>query len=411
LSANRGRIAAARALTAVDAEGAHIEEALAQVLPKGRDRSLGWFLAMGTLRRRAVVDAALQEKLKEPLPTLQPALRSVLRMSTYEKLFGRSQPHAVVHQAVEVARVIGVGRASGLVNAVIRRVATPETLSRPESLNHPAWLVSRWDARYGEDATSAWCHANVEQPPVTLVIPDETWVARMAVDGRTLSAVTLHGAPVPDVYRLAGHEGPIPALPGFEEGAFWVQDTAAVSVADLAEARPGLKVLDACAAPGGKSFRMASGGASVVCVDRDRYRLKKVRRGARRLGLTVETQIHSWTEGPGELGLFDVVVVDAPCSGIGTIRRHPDIKWRRIERDLKTAAALQLDILRSAATKVQTGGGKLIYAVCSSEPEEGGGVVADFMKENPAFSLERTFSTAPPEGGEDAHFAAVMVHE
>jgi len=309
---------------------------------------------------------------------------------------------------VEVARVMGVGRASGLVNAVIRRVGVPESLSRAETLNHPAWLVDRWDARYGEEATTAWCEANVEQPPVTLVIPDATWVERIAVDGRTLEPVTLQGSPVPDLYRLVGHEGPIPAVPGFDEGAFWVQDPAAAAVADLAEARPGLKILDACAAPGGKSFRMASRGAEVVCVDRDRYRLKKVRRSARRLGIAVETCIHSWTEGPGELGLFDVVVVDAPCSGIGTIRRHPDIKWRRIERDLKTAAALQRDILRSAATKVR-GGGTLIYAVCSPEPEEGGGVVEEFLKENTAFTLDRSLSTAPPTGGEDAHFAAVLV--
>lgn len=410
MSANKGRIAAARALTSVDSAGAHIEEALAQTLPKGRDRSLGWFLAMGTLRRRAEVDASLSAHLREPLATLQSEVRSVLRMSAYEKLFGRSQAHAVVHQAVEVARAIGVGRASGLVNAIIRRVEPATDMSRAEILNHPAWLVARWDDRYGVDATSAWCMANLEQAPITLVVKDGKARERIATDGRTLTPVEIHGIEVPGIYRLEGHEGPIPDLAGFEEGDFWVQDAAAAAVADLANATEGLQILDACAAPGGKTFRMASQGATVTCADRDRYRLKKVRRSARRLGLTIETHIHSWTEGPSQLGQFDVVLVDAPCSGLGTIRRHPDIKWRRIEPDLTTAAALQIDILRGAAAHVKPGG-RLIYGVCSPEPEEGGGVASTFLAENGDFSMHSTLCTAPPTSDEDSHYAAVMVRQ
>ena len=410
MTANTGRIAAARALIAVDNAGAHIEEALAQTLPTGRDRSLGWFLAMGTLRRRGQVDAALAAHLREPLATMEPEVRSVLRMAAYEKLFGRSQPHAVVHQAVEVARVLGMSRASGLVNAVIRRVSMPEDASRAESLNHPDWLVARWDARYGEENTAAWCIKNLEQPPITLVVRDDAARERIASEGRTLTPVQIAGSDVQGVFHLEGHQGLIPELPGFEEGDFWVQDAAAVAVADLAGAKAGMRILDACAAPGGKTFRMASHGAEVTSVDRDRYRLKKVRRSARRLGLTIETHIHSWTEGPSELGEFDAVLVDAPCSGIGTVRRHPDIKWRRIEPDLLTAAALQTDILRGAAPHVRAGG-VLVYGVCSPEPEEGSGVVDVFLAENPGFSLVQSLMTAPPIGDEDAHYSALMVRE
>ncbi len=410
MTANPGRIAAARALIAVDSAGAHIEEALAQTLLPGRDRGLGWFLAMGTLRRRAEVDASLHQHLREPLATLQSEVRSVLRMSAFEKLFGRTQPHAVVHQAVEVARAVGVGRASGLVNAIIRRVEMPTEITRAERLNHPEWLVERWDGRYGAEATAAWCTANLEQAPLTLVVRSETARTSLATDGRTLIPVEIAGAPVDGVYRLQGHEGPVTDLPGFEEGEFWVQDAAAAAVADLSGAKDGLQVLDACAAPGGKTFRMASRGASVTAVDRDRYRLKKVRRSARRLGLEIETCIHSWTEGGAQLGEFDVVLVDAPCSGLGTVRRHPDIKWRRIAPDLVTAAALQHDILKGACKHVKSGG-ILIYAVCSPEPEEGGGVVDSFLKEHNAFSLRSTLCTAPPTSEEDAHFAAVMVSQ
>jgi 16S rRNA (cytosine967-C5)-methyltransferase len=174
--------------------------------------------------------------------------------------------------------------------------------------------------------------------------------------------------------------------------------------------KPGAAVLDACAAPGGKTFRLASRGARVAAVDRDESRLDRIREGARRLGFDIETRAHDWTT--GRIGspktaarLFDAVLVDAPCTGLGTVRRHPEIRWRRTEPDLYGAAALQERILTSAAQHVAPGGA-LVYAVCSPEPEEGEQVVDRFVAAHPAFEREATLSTAPPRDGEDAHFAA-----
>jgi len=398
--ANPGRVAAARALLATG-EGAHLEDALAEVLPEEpRDRSLAWFLAFGTLRRRGHVDGALRPRLRQPLGGLDAEVAAVLRLGAYERLFGRAKAHAVVHQWVEVARAVGAGRASGLINAVLRRVE-PVGLSEVEALDHPAWLVSRWRRRYGAEAADAWMQANGEAPPRFVVAPQGL------PEGLEGTPATLGEAPLPGVYRIEG-DGPIPDLPGFEAGRFWVQDAAAVAVADLVGAGEGMAVLDACAAPGGKSFRLASQGAEVVAVDRSPERLQLVDDAAKRLGLAVRTVPHDWLDGPlPEVGAFAAVLVDAPCTGLGTVRRHPEIRWRRQPSDLPEAAQRQGRILQAAATHVAPGG-RLVYAVCSPEPEEGEAVVQAFLDAHSHFTAGPRLHTAPPQHGEDAHAAFVL---
>ena len=387
-------------------EGVHVEEALARRAPAhGADRDLAWFLALGALRRRGHVDAALQPHLSRPLGGLDPEVRATLRIGAFEKLFARTQPHAVVHQAVEVARVLKLGRASGFINAVLRRVTPFDDGVLDATVDHPLWLVQRWAERYGKPATSAWCAANSEPPPLFVVARHES-VPLEAVP------VDWKGAPVPGVFRLSkGPGAPIPTLPGFAEGQWWVQDLASVLVADLIGAQSGVRVLDACAAPGGKAFRMASQGAAVVAVDRDAERLARVRQGAGRLALAVTCRQHDWTRGPlhfeGLTEPFDAVLVDAPCTALGTLRRHPDVRWRRQPDDLRRAAEVQDRILAQAATHVASGG-VLVYAVCSPEPEEGPDRVASFLEGHPGFSVEHTLTTAPPTQGEDAHFAVRM---
>jgi 16S rRNA (cytosine967-C5)-methyltransferase len=392
--------------------GAHLDEALAvHAPPPGPDRDLAWFLAYGVMRRRGHLDAALRTVLTQPLAALDPPVRAALRIGTMELLFARTRPHAVVHQAVEVVRALGAGRAHGLVNAVLRRVALPSHLSEPDRLDHPAWLVARWKERYGAQQTASWCEANAEPPPLFVVAKDES--ATLPVGAEPAS---WHGQPVPGVYRVAaaGSSGAVPSWAGFGEGSWWVQDLASVMVADLVPV--GGTVLDACAAPGGKAFRLASRGANVLAVDREEARLVKVREGAQRLALPVESRRHDWTQGPlNDLGskdatpsgrpLFDAVLVDAPCTGLGTVRRHPEIRWRRTEPDLYGAAALQGRILDAVAHHVRPGGA-LIYAVCSPEPEEGEQVVDRFLARHPGFDRDTVLTTAPPEQGEDAHFAA-----
>ena len=404
--ASPARVAAVRALVEVE-EGAHLEEALSRLAPEpGLDRELSWFLAFGVLRRRGHVDAALRPALSRPLGSLDPEIRAVLRIGAFEHLFARTRAYAIVHQGVEVARALGLGRASGLVNAVLRRVQPAPCLTPAEALDHPDWLLSRWTERYGAEAAVSWCKANAEIPPLFLVARSDELTS--LPPGRI--EVSLGERYMPRCFRLEPPPGgPIPGLPGFAEGAWWIQDLASVAVADLVGAGPGMRVLDICAAPGGKSFRMASFGASVLATDRSAERLQLLEVGAARLGLSIEARVHDWSGAAlsDAVSGFDAVLVDAPCTALGTVRRHPEIRWRRQLADLRIAAQLQARILEQASVAVAPGG-TLVYAVCSPEPEEGSEVVESFLAEHEGFELEEGLQTAPPSQGEDAHFAVRM---
>lgn len=398
--ANPARVGAARALVAVE-EGTHLDDVLVDVAPsEGVDRDLCWFLAFGVVRRRGEVDAALRPLLSRPLGGLDPEVRATLRVGAFEVLFARTRAHAAVHQAVEVARALKVGRASGLVNAVLRKVRLPADIARADGLNHPEWLVERWTERYGAAETDRWCAANNEPPPLFVVAADVE--GGPPVPG-AVEPVGLAWA-VPGVWQVDRVGAAIPSLPGFAEGRWWVQDAAAVWMADLVPVELGDTVLDTCAAPGGKALRLWARGAKVTATDRDPLRLDRMRESLERVGAELELRRHDW----GERGLeerFDAVLVDAPCTALGTVRRHPEIRWRRHPPDIQAAAVRQRRILHHAAGSVRVGGA-LVYSVCSPEPEEGPDVVRDFLADWPDFEQEEERSTYPPRIGEDAHYGA-----
>lgn len=405
-----GRVAAANALVRAE-DGAHIEDILGRAKLDSRDRGHAWFLAFGLLRHRASVDACLRPHLRQPIGGLDPEVRAVLRLGAFEKVHGRAATHAVVNEWVEVVKSIGSPRASGLVNAVMRRVEKV-ALTEDEVLEHPAWILDRWRERYGAAATEAWAKNNNEQPVLNVIAKQDTddLIGLLRRAGLTVAPVDLPFAQLDGVLRISGLQGAIPDMPGFDEGRFWVQDPAAVAVADLAlPDAPQGRVLDACAAPGGKTFRLASLGASVTAVDVHGGRLQRIREGLGRLSLNATIRHHDWMDGPlpDAGGPFDAVLVDAPCSGLGTVRRHPEIRWRRQVIDLISLPTTQLAIARNASTHVRLGG-RLVYAVCSPEPEEGPDVVRAFLEKETEFSLERELSTAPPTADEDAHYAAVL---
>ncbi len=381
-------------------QGAHVEDELAQVAPaSGKDRGLAWYLALGVLRRRSVLDAALRPHLRQPIASMDAPVRAALRLGAFERLFARTAVHAAVDQSVEVAKALRAGRAKGLVNAVVRKVELPTGLKRADQLCHPAWLVSRWDKRYGKEATTEWCTANNEEPPVFAVTRNQqvTEFESTATD-------------VDGVFRTKGL-GLVTQLPGFAEGSFWIQDKAAVRIADIVGDVDGKRVLDACAAPGGKSFRLASRGGAVTAVDVSTRRLRDVVSGAERLNMDVQTAVHDWTLGHKQgLGEFDSVLVDVPCTGLGTLRRHPEIRWRRQLIDILSIPPKQGAILAGAATHVRPGG-TLVYAVCSPEPEEGPNVVQRFVKLHPEFSLDTELGGKPPTDDEDVHYAARLTRK
>ncbi len=405
---NPARLAAARALMAV-ADGAHAEEALAALLPEeARDRGLAWRLVFGVLRHRASIDASLQRCLRQPLASLDQQVQAILRVGAFEKLHGDAKAYAVVNEAVGATRAMGVGRASGLVNAVLRRVRIPDDLARHERLEHPSWLVERWDDRYGEEATTRWCENNGKVPPISLVAKDApALAARLAEEGIETEPVVMPEGELQGLLRLKGGAGRVEQLPGFDEGAFWVQDVASVYTADLVP-DDAQTVLDACAAPGGKTFRLLGRGKTVTAVDLKKRRLARMEGSLERLGFEATLRRHDWRKGPlPELGEVDAVLVDAPCTGLGTIRRRPEIRWRRSPLDPLKIHELQVQVITNASKHVRPGG-SLVYIVCSPEPEEGPGVIEDFLKDHPDFRVDVWRNTAPPSQDEDA-FQAVRL--
>jgi len=391
---NPARVAAARVLLGVE-EGAHSDDLLEQLAPVGRDRTLTWHLVLGVLRRQGRIDAALAPHVKRGLGRLDPGVRAVLRLGTFELHHSRTLDHAAVHQAVELARVLRMGRASGLVNAVLRKVSRSEVPSDPY-LDLPDWLKKRfadwpeWVGRLGTPSPvcGVWRDADA---PVD------------AVDGGPAQAA---GAVVDGTFVVAPGEGSIADRPGFAEGAWWVMDPASVAVADLLhEAVPAHSaLLDACAAPGGKALRLATHQHPVLATDLESTRLARVDEAAQRVGVAVSTRVHDWLTGSiPDVKQFDGVLVDAPCSALGIIRRHPEVRWRRLPSDPAAMAIRQRQILRNAAKHVAPGGA-LVYSVCSPLPEEGAAVATGLD----GFTLERSWSTAPPVGDEDGFQAFVL---
>jgi 16S rRNA (cytosine967-C5)-methyltransferase len=408
---NPGRRAALRALLRVEA-GERGDTALEAEAPaEGRDRALAWRLLSGTLQHRQEIDLLIGAGSKRSLASLDPVVLAILRLATFELRHSRAPARAVVHQAVELSRLEASPKVSGFVNAVLRNQHRAGELPERALLNHPEWLLRRWEQRYGTAAAAAWARSNNDPPPLCIASGQdvEALEAALLEAGLEPQPAMAGGHQVPGLCRLVGPVGSVTELPGFTEGQWWVQDAAAAAVADLVGCRPGWRVLDACSAPGGKTFRLIAQGAEVVAVDRSPVRLAKLEQGLARLGMEATTRAHDWLEGtPTDLGSFDAILVDAPCSGLGTLRRHPEIRWRRQPRDLERNAVRQLGILRAIAPLLRPEG-VLVYAVCSGEPEEGEQVAARFMELEPGFSRRGHFCSAPPCHDEDAFWAVQLV--
>jgi 16S rRNA (cytosine967-C5)-methyltransferase len=351
------RRAAAQVIAAVLARHRPLEEAL-DALPGSlapRDRAAAHRIAAAVLRRTASLDAVLEPYLRREPPA---EVRAALRMGVAELLLLGTPPHAAVSGAAAVVPK----PFTGLTNAVLRRVAETgaEALAALDGprLDTPPWLWSAWHGAYGAAVTRAIAIAHGVEAPLDLSL----------MPGATPPP---GGAALPTgTWRYpAGTR--VTELPGFAAGGFWVQDAAAALPARLLDPRPGARVLDLCAAPGGKTAQLAAAGARVAAVERDPRRAARLRDNLGRLTLTaevVEADAAIWS--PADGGLFDAVLLDAPCSSTGTIRRHPDIPHRKGPRDIPALVETQARLL-AAAARLTRAGGRLVYAVCSLQPEEG----------------------------------------
>ncbi|MEJ0015130.1 MAG: transcription antitermination factor NusB [Acetobacteraceae bacterium] len=316
-----------------------------------RDRAAAHRLAATVLRRAGTLDAVLEPFLRKPPPE---PVRQVLRLGAAGLLLLETPRHAAVATAVALARSRGLAAFTGLVNAVLRRVAEagPAALAALDSprLDTPPWLWASW----GDDAREIALAHQVEAPLDLTLKPGQSPPAGAAV-------LPTGSVRFPPGTRVAD-------IPGFEQGLLWVQDAAAALPARLVAARPGERVADLCAAPGGKTAQLAATGASVVAVERDAARLDRLRGNLRRWGLAADlVQQDATVWSPAER--FDAVLLDAPCSATGTIRRHPDVPYVKRPQDVRSLADAQ-DRLLDAASAMLRPGGRLVYSVCSLQPEE-----------------------------------------
>lgn len=328
-----------------------------------RDRAFVRLLVATTLRRLGEIDAALARLMDKPLVPRAHLVREVLRLAVAQLAFLGTPAHAAVDTAVDLAAGLESGAYKALVNAVLRRVAREgEALWAGADrlrLNVPGWLWDSWLATYGEEATRAVATAHLVEAPLDL-----TPKADAALWAERLQAELL---PTGSVRRAAG--GRVEELPGYNEGAWWVQDAAAALPARLLGDVAGQHVVDLCAAPGGKTLQLAAAGARVTSVDVSAKRLKRVAENLARTGLSAQlVAADGATWRPDSLA--DAVLLDAPCSATGTLRRHPDIAWLKSDADVARLSAVQTRLLDSAIAMVRPGG-LVVYAVCSLQPQEG----------------------------------------
>ncbi len=376
--ASRGRLAAARALQQLEERGGHVDRVLEPLLAdvQGPERGLAWTLVLGVERGRSLLDHQLAPHVSRPLASLDPGVRAVLRCAALQLLhLDRIPDHAAVDQAVRCTRPLGLGRAAGLVNAVLRSLLRdPDRAGVPRDesvrLSMPRWILDR--------IPPGGAAAFNERAPLALRprVPDL---------GPSLESAGVEVLPGPGGALLVPGGGDPTALPGWEEGWFAVQDAAAQAVVDLLGARPGERVLDACAAPGGKALAIADRvgpDGIVVAQDVDGDRLARLEGEGRRLRVEgVELRVAD-ARAPRRGELFDRVLVDAPCTALGTLRRHPEIRWQRRPGDPARMAERQREILEGAVAAVRPGG-SVVYAVCTFAREEGRDVVAAVLAQHP----------------------------
>ncbi len=334
-----------------------------------RDRALMRRLVATALRRLGTLRHLLGSCLDKGFPADAPRTEPILLIGAAQILWLDVPDHAAVDLSVRLAQADRrAARYAGLVNAVLRRVAqNREALAASDATRDtPQWLLARWTKAYGGAAARAIAQANGHEPALDLTVKEnaDSWAERL--HGRVL--------PTGSVRTLA--PGAISLLPGFNEGAWWVQDAAAALPVRLFGDLHGLSVADLCAAPGGKTAQLAFAGARVTAVDRSPTRLNRLRGNLQRLSLEAEcvaADVLDWQAGP-----FDAVLLDAPCSSTGTIRRHPDVPWLKSEADIAALAALQPKLLDRALMLLRPGG-VMVYCVCSLEPEEGAEQIAALL--------------------------------
>jgi 16S rRNA (cytosine967-C5)-methyltransferase len=383
-----------------------------------RDRRWLRELVYGMLRQRGAIDAILEERVRNGLARVDPDLVDLMRLGVYQLLHMGSVPaYAAIAQTVELAKIRhGIG-ASKLMNAVLRRIdrersdlSVPLPADRVEALavrySHPRWLVARWLARYGEEGTTVLLMKNNAEAPV--VIRPFGIVREQLEATLESSGVEIEDAPLArDSIQVTGGIS-LTELGAFRQGLFFVQDPGSTLVTQYASIPGNAVVADLCAAPGGKALELSRTARLVIASDRSPQRLGRLLDNRARLEATNVLVAVGDARFPA-LRAMDAVLIDVPCTGTGTFRRHPDARWRLKVSDLSVMSALQAGILRAAAGVVKPGG-LLIYSTCSLEPEENELQVEEFLSRNPEWKLEPPAAGVVPPETIDRGFLRILPH-
>ena len=409
------RQAACSVLLRIRKEGCYADQLMDRELSAGRltgpDRGLFAELVFGTLRRQGTLDHVLTGLLNQPLARLEPQVLVLLRLGLYQLMYlDRIPESAAVNETVNLAKQ-ALPRASGLVNAVLRNylrhkdtVTFPDPVTAPAASiaarhSHPDWLVKQWFSQIGEADTELLAEASSRQPPLTLrantlLTTRDELLQRFEAGGIAAAACRFspHGIQVEGRHH-------IPGLPGFREGLFAVQDEASQMAGILLDPQPGERVLDACAAPGGKATHLAQlmgNRGELLAMDVSQSKLPLIQEAARRLGITIISTRAADLLRSGALPAeaFDRILLDAPCSGLGVIRRNPEAKWRLAPEDITRLAATQKIMLKNAVRMLKPGG-VLLYSTCSTTREENDEVVRDFISCRPDCVLENLNAIFP----------------
>jgi 16S rRNA (cytosine967-C5)-methyltransferase len=374
------RIIAAAVISEVAGQGLSLDDRLAEG-PAGRmadleprDRALVRSIATVSLRRLGTIRAALGQFLEKGLPRKANQLEWLLVAGAAQILFLDVPDHAAVDLAVHAARRDPRSQPyASLVNAVLRNIARARddlVISDDPFIDTPQWLAARWRQHYGEEQARLIAQMHQCEPTLDLTVKGDgaTWAKKL--NGLLLPQGSI---------RLIEHT-PISELPGYEEGAWWVQDAAASLPARLLNAKTSEHVLDLCAAPGGKTAQLAVTGAEVTALDRSAERMKRLSVNLERLGLSATLRVGDALT--FEAPAFDAILLDAPCSATGTIRRHPDVAWIKRASDITSLAGVQARMLDHAMELLKPGG-RLVYCTCSLEPEEGEQQISALLRRNP----------------------------
>ena len=410
------RARAAEILAQVDTQKAYADILLDRALKNGaleeRDRALLTEIVYGTLRWRGKIDAELAKYLYRALSGTDARVRNLLRLTCYQLFFlDRVPDYAAVSEAVEIAKLYGGEKTARFVNGVLRnllrskprspiRSGNQSNSSLADEYSHPEWLVKMWTAEFGLESAITLMRANNEKPPLVVRANSLKCTREQLLELLIKAGVTAKPTRQSPQGISLQWSGAVENVPGFVEGLFQMQGESSQLIAALLSALPGERILDACAAPGGKATHIAEtmkDRGEIIAIDKSAAGIGKLRQNLTRLGINsvrpyradVSHQIDDELGGP-----YDRILVDAPCSGFGTLRSHPEIKWHRDPGDVRRLRALQSKILDCVAPHLRLGG-ILVYATCTLTAEENERNVESFLARHPGFELENAAGYLP----------------